>query len=150
MPWVANVGEGAAEQWAETENTVCISISEPDRKVKLPKFMDVIREQFQDYDKTARDGKTPRKFPESAVFMSPTQAARIARFARKHRDEGRNILVHCAAGISRSGAIAESLLQAFPEYEDRGWLRHPNNHVRCLMKRALGLIPLGAEEDADV
>jgi predicted protein tyrosine phosphatase len=148
MSWIANVGEAAAEQWTDTEGVVCISISEPGRKVKLPKFLDVIREQFQDYDKTAPDGVTPRKYPETAVFMTPTQAARISRFARKHRDEGRSILVHCAAGISRSGAIAEALLQAFPEYEDRGWMRHPNGHVRSLMKRALGLVPLGFEEGA--
>ncbi len=147
MAWVANVGEGVAEKWEPCAETVCISISEPGRKVKLPKFRDLIREQFQDYDKLAKDGKTPRKYPADAVFITPTQAARLARFARKHRDEGRNILVHCAAGISRSGAVVEALLEAFPEYEDRGWLRHPNGYVKMLMRRALGLIPLGADAE---
>ena len=96
--------------------------------------MDVLRLEFQDYDGL-------RKHPADAVLFTVKQAAQIQRFARKHR--GRNILVHCAAGISRSGAVVEALLEAFPEYEDRGWPRHPNGHVKSIMKRALGLTPLG-------
>lgn len=139
QPWIANIGEGAAEQWTPDGNTVCISITEPGRKARLPKFVDLIRETFQDFD-----GVKPSH--EGAVLFTPNQAARIARFARKHRDQGRNILVHCAAGVSRSGAVADALLCAFQEYEDRGWPRHPNGLVRSLLKRALGLVPLGAEE----
>lgn len=136
MPWIANVGEGAAEKWVPDEHTVCISISEPGRKVRLPRFADLIREHFQDYDS---------EWPEGAALFTSTHAARIARFARKHRDAGKNILVHCAAGVSRSGAVAEALLAAFPEYEDKGWPRHPNGRVLSAMKRALGLVPIGAE-----
>jgi predicted protein tyrosine phosphatase len=100
----------------------------------------MLRLGFQDFDPA-------RLHPESAplgwdpVLFTATMAARLARFARKHR--GCNIVVHCAAGISRSGAVAEALLEAFPEYEDRGWTRHPNLHVKSLLKRALGLVPLG-------
>lgn len=159
MPWVMNVGEGAAERFEPDGNTVCISITEPGRKAKLPSFVDLIREQFQDYDPVGKPPHSPsgmyelhepqaKKIPPNALLIGPSQAARIARFARKHRDAGRNILVHCAAGVSRSGAIADALLQAFPGYEDRGWPRFPNGHVRSLMKRALGLVPIGAEESA--
>lgn len=137
MSWIANVGEAFAEKWTPDGETVCISISEPGRKVKLPQFVDLIREHFQDYD-------GEKSHPDSAVLFTPNHAARIARFARKHRDAGRNILVHCAAGVSRSGAVAEALLEAFPEYEDRGWIRHPNGMVKSGMKRALGLVPIGA------
>ena len=119
----------------------------------------MLRLEFQDYDPVGRQpisptgmytsaDPIPRKVPKDAVLFTPTQAARLARFARKHRDQGRNFLIHCAAGISRSGAVAEALLAAFPEYEDRGWPRHPNGHVKALCKRALGLIPIGAEVDS--
>jgi len=118
--------------------TVVISITEPGRKAKLPKgWHDMLRLAFQDYD-------PQRLHPENAVLFTPTMAARLARFARKHR--GANILVHCAAGISRSGAVVEALLEALPEYEDRGWMRRPNTHVKVLLKRALGLVPLGYDE----
>lgn len=139
MPWIMNRGEGAVEQMEPEPETVCVSITEPGRKAKLPRFDDLLRLEFQDYD-------GERKHPEDAVLFSPQRAARTARFLRKHRDAGRNIVVHCAAGISRSGAIVEAALEAFREYEDRGWPRFPNGHVKRLMKRALGLIPIGAEE----
>lgn len=160
-PWIANLGEGAVEQcprvgmtpngrasgawdqaaWLKPSNrrrTVVVSITEPGRKAKLPKgWHNVLRLGFQDYDSL-------RRHPESAVLFTPTMAARLARFARKHR--GCNFVVHCAAGISRSGGVVEALLEAFPEYEDRGWTRHANGHVKTLLKRALGLVPIGYEE----
>lgn len=139
MPWIANVGEAHAEMFTPDDNTVVISITEPKRKARLSGFKDMLRLEFQDYDSS-------RKHPEDAVLFTPTLAARIVRFARKHRDNNSNILVHCAAGISRSGAVAEALLEAFPEYEDKGWPRFPNGMVKSMMKRALGLVPIGAEE----
>ena len=140
-PWIANFGEGYIEVTLDPppENTVCVSITEPKRQAKIPKgYVDVLRLEFQDYD-------PPRKHPDNAVLFDRMMAARLSRFARRHR--GRNILVHCAAGISRSGGVVEALLEAFPEYEDRGWPRYPNNHVKTLLKRALGLVTIGAEEE---
>ena len=147
MPWIANYGEAYVEQMTlgtppaageATDPIVCISITEPGRVARLPKgFAAVLRLGFQDYD-----GR--RKHPDSAVLFDARMAAQLARFARKHR--GSNIVVHCAAGISRSGAVVEALLEAFREYEDHGWPRHPNGHVKTILKRALGLVPIGWEE----
>jgi len=149
MAWVANVGEAEAEKREPDLLTVVVSITEPGRKARLRKgWSDMLRLEFQDYDPAPREIEgsaiimPPRKVPDNAILCTRSQAARIARFVRKHRDK--NILVHCAAGISRSGAVVDAILQAFPEYEDRGWPRHPNGHVRSLTKRALGLVPLGA------
>lgn len=147
MPWVANRGEAWTEQHPQGGGeTVCISITEPGRKVRLPSgYVDVLRLFFQDYDTTRgeKDGLKSH-IPDTAELFTRGHAAKISRFARKWR--GKNILVHCAAGISRSGAVAEALLQAFPEYEDKGWPRFPNGRVLTYTKRALGLIPLTAEE----
>lgn len=140
MPWIMNRGKGWVEQMEPEPGTVCVSITEPGRKAKLPRFDDLLRMELQDYDGA-------RSHPEDAVLFTPNHAARVARFLRKHRDNGKNIVVHCAVGISRSGAIVEAALEAFREYEDRGWIRHPNGHVKRLMKRALGLTPIGTEEE---
>ena len=148
MPWIANVGEAAAEMWEFDGNTACISIAEPGRKARISGASDLLRLEFQDYSNTNGDGSARKPGPPNAVLFNPTLAARISRFARHHREEGRNILVHCAAGISRSGGVVEALLEAFPEYIDKGWPRHPNNLVKTTMKRALGLVPLGAEENS--
>lgn len=141
MPWIMNRGEEWVAQMEPEPGTVCVSITEPGRRAKLPRFDDLLRMEFQDYD-------GERKYSEGAALFTPNHAARLARFLRKHRDAGKNIVVHCAAGISRSGGVVEAALEAFHEYEDRGWARFPNGHVKRLTKRALGLIPIGAEEEA--
>jgi hypothetical protein len=147
-PWVANRGLWDAEAYVPGPNTVCVSITEPAggprswRVVPLaklqPGYLAVLRLQFEDYDSL-------RLHPPDAVLFTPEQAKQVAEFVTLHR--GQNILVHCSAGISRSGAIVDAVLQAFPEYEDRGNPRHPNGHVRSLMKRALGLTPAGYIEE---
>jgi predicted protein tyrosine phosphatase len=155
MSWVCHASEDWAEKYDPEPGTVCISITEPlfprgmrtcgPAKLRSG-FEDVLRLEFQDYDpiKLIPDStliNPQHKFPDDAVVMSEEQAAELAAYLLKHR--GKNILVHCAAGISRSGAVAEVVLQAFPEYEDAGdpTRRWPNNHVRTLLKRALGLVP---------
>jgi len=150
MSWVCHASEDWAEKYDPEPGTVCVSITEPLSPAKLrPGFEDVLRLEFQDYDPIKLiPGSTlinpQHVFPADAVVMTEAQAAELAAFLLQHR--GKNILVHCAAGISRSAAVAEVVLQAFPEYEDAGdpTRRWPNNHVRTLLKRALGLVPLGA------
>lgn len=151
-PWILNAGEGWVEKYEPEPNTVCISITEPLEPGNILKrqhparlksgWVDILRLEFQDYDPNPH-----AKIPENATLYTTTQAARVSRFLRKHR--GKNIVVHCAAGVSRSAGIVEAALEAFPEYEDRGWVRHPNNRVRTLTKRALGLVPIGYEEPVE-
>lgn len=142
VPWIANVSEAHASGVLFPSEMVCISITNPGKEASLPGFKDILRLQFQDYDGA-------QKLPYGAVLFNLHQALQIASFARQHREYGHNILVHCAAGVSRSGAVVEALLEAFPEYEDAGWIRHPNGRVKSLMKRALGLVPIGTEREVD-
>lgn len=162
-PWILNAGEGWAEKYEPEPNTVIISITEPifpGHKIKRseparlrPGYVDILRLEFQDYDPiketTFGSGilRPNHVWPKDAALFTQKQAAQTSRFLRKHR--GKNIVVHCAAGISRSGGIVVAALEAFPEYEDKGWQRYPNNHVKTLMKRALGLVPIGYEERDD-
>jgi predicted protein tyrosine phosphatase len=147
-PWIANMGLREAEKFKpdeELSDTVCVSITEPANKrgyghlANISQgYVGILRLQFEDYDSL-------RLHPPDSVLFTETQAKMVAEFVTRHR--GENILVHCAAGISRSGAIVDAILQAFPEYEDRGKTRFPNGHVRSLMKRALGLVPSGFIEE---
>jgi predicted protein tyrosine phosphatase len=141
-PWIANVSEAAARTWPVEAGTVCISITEPGSHAPLPPlrgFDDVLRLEFSDFD-LLRPGHVG---PSGARRVTARDAQQLAEFANQHR--GKNILVHCAAGISRSGAIVETLLAAFPEYEDRGWSRYPNRHVSACLRRAMGLGPVAVE-----
>lgn len=152
-PWILNAGEGWVEKYSPEPNTVCVSITEPIFPGNILKrqeparlrdgYVDVMRLEFQDFDLNRHT-----KIPADARLFDRQQAARLARFLRKHR--GKNIVVHCAAGISRSGGVVEAALEAFPEYVDRGWKRFPNTWVKTLLKRALGLVPIGAEVEHEI
>ena len=122
-PWIANRAETWVLANAPPEGAVLISITDPGREAALPSgYRDVLRLQFHDCDPEAA------ALGPEAVPMRPEQAERIWRFARRHR--GRNIVVHCGAGVSRSRAVVEALMRTFPEYEDRGDESHtPNGHV---------------------
>lgn len=114
-PWLQNVSEQEACRRPGSPNTVVISITEPDRWAPLRMgWLAVMRLQFQDYSTEWADG-TPRKYPKAAKLFTEGHARAVVEFVTTHR--GKNILVHCAGGVSRSGAIVDVLLQAFPEYE---------------------------------
>jgi len=126
-PWIAN----RAESWVQTnpppKGAVLISITDPGREAALPSgYRDVLRLQFHDCDPGGRT------LPPETVLFDQEHAELIRRFAQSHR--GRNIVVHCAAGVSRSRAVVKALLRTFPEYEDRGdEASSPNEHVLRLL-----------------
>ncbi len=117
-----------------------ISITDPGREAPLGRgFADILRQQFVDQD--------PEEAGTEEGLFSSEQAREMADFLSRHR--GKNILVHCGAGISRSGAVAETVLATFHEYEDRGWARSPNERVKDLLMKALGAVRPAVEEDRD-
>lgn len=136
-PWIMNMSGEAAMRW-NGDGQACISIrGSRDMTCKLNGFKDVLLLQFDDIDPARmRDLRT-----DQYKYFSVADAIDIKTFVDRHR--GLNMVVHCAAGISRSGAVVEALLQYMPEYEDRGWARYPNTHVLITLKRVLHLTPLG-------
>lgn len=126
--------------------TVCISITQPGFPAPLGPFWAIGRFEFADWD-VDRYPHMPNGNGNPALSRVFTiqDAADIRAFAMLHR--GANFLVHCDAGVSRSAAVAEVLLEAFPEYADEGGQRSPNNYVRRLLRREFGLIPIGASKD---
>jgi predicted protein tyrosine phosphatase len=147
-PWVMNRPEAALPDTPVPPHTVLISITEPGRKAALPdQFVTcaaILRQEFDDLDSRHQGSTGPIVgASRNPKWFNVGQAREMAAFLTEHR--GKNIIVHCAAGVSRSGAVVETILEAFPEYSDEGWPRHPNGHVRSFLKRALGLVPLGAQ-----
>lgn len=87
-----------------------------------------------------------RKNHENDILISEEQAEQIASFI-KTMDKSKDLIVHCSAGISRSGAvgvIANDYLNA-PESNDYKffWQNHkhiqPNWYVISKIKRKLGM-----------
>ena len=64
------------------------------------------------FDDIANEPETPEDLGEAVMFTSE-MAERIMRFVD---DGGMPLLIHCAAGISRSGAVGEALNWYFNRY----------------------------------
>lgn len=138
-PFIANLSYEAMQKVIPSAEMVLISITEPTWRDKcdIPSgYHATLLLDFDDMD--------PDKYPQSRLhydIFSDEDAQKIHAFILEHR--GKNIIVHCAAGISRSGGVVEAILELFPEYEDRGYPRHPNNYIKRILKRVFGLVPIG-------
>lgn len=73
---------------------------------------------------------------EDEVKISDAQAAELVRLLQRAQENHMNVVVHCHAGICRSGAVVEvaSMMGFTPT--DR--LRIPNMRVKHKMMRVLG------------
>jgi predicted protein tyrosine phosphatase len=139
--WVMHLSRAGACHFNPEMDTVFISITDPDsQEAELCSSMSnrvpIHRVQFDDCEHTTI----------GYTRMSWEQAQAMAKFILACR--GRNIVVHCEAGISRSAAVAEAIAETFPEYKLVQGISYPNGHVKSLLKRALGNVPVGAEEVA--
>jgi len=138
-PWTAHSSYEFAKQFIPGEDTVCVSLFEGTPELST-NYLDSIHLKVADI-------LPGRGELDGYKLFNEQHAAELANFLTKHR--GRHIFVHCAAGISRSAAVIEVILEAFPEYRDRGHnlsglpLKFPNVHIKALLKRAMGLIPIG-------
>lgn len=79
---------------------------------------------------------------EDLVLMTNSDAEKIKEFIDTYKDEVNNIMVHCTAGISRSGAVGCVLsryLNGDDEYLLEAGRYIPNKHVYKLMCETFGL-----------
>lgn len=112
-----------------------ISISEPNRKVNIVNevsFADILRLYFHDIttlEEAQIDGLT---------LFTHEQAHAILDFAKRHQD--REIIIHCAAGMSRSVAVGNVLarwLNEIVDYKVADTDQFRNVHVCNVMMRAI-------------
>lgn len=107
MPWIENVSAYDVSVGQHTdmgENSMLIQIIDPDTPFPAPKctFREVHQFKFWDADKP----EPILGFDESEL-ISDSQAKQIADLLQKALDKNMNVLVHCWAGICRSGAVVE-------------------------------------------
>lgn len=110
------------------EGAALIQVVDPDMDWPTPmaQFRYILRLKFLDIDPQADD--TPDTWA-----MSESQARAVDAFLAEALREGRNVLVHCVHGSSRSGAIAaHAQSQGF---ECLRPLTEPNAHVLRALRR---------------
>jgi hypothetical protein len=113
-------------------NSMLISIADPGswRPEAMPYFAERHDFEFLDIEK------------EDTVFdeecrVSDAQAAEIVRLLQHAIANDMNVIVHCFAGVCRSGAVAE--VGVMMGFEDTGAFRSPNLLVKHKMMKVLGV-----------
>lgn len=111
-------------------NAMLIQIADPATFFPTPKHSFTVTSQFEFLDAEDSDG-----FPDECK-ISDDQARQLVNLLQMALDQHMNVVVHCHAGICRSGAVVEvaSMMGFTPT--DR--LRIPNLRVKHKMMKVLG------------
>ena len=112
-------------------NSMLIQIMDPACMFPTPKHQFKEIHQFEFLDVEDKDG-----YPDE-VKISDEQAQAIVALLQRALENRMNVVVHCHAGICRSGAVAEVAgMMGFDIVEGR--VRIPNLRVKHKMMKALG------------
>jgi predicted protein tyrosine phosphatase len=111
-------------------NSMLIQIVDPayEFPVPLKKFKEVHQFEFLDVE------ATDKEFEEFACTQE--QAAELVRLLKHALSNRMNVVVHCHAGICRSGAVCE--VGTMMGFDDTEVFRAPNLLVKHLMMKQLG------------
>ena len=133
-PWIANVPLRAVksgEHYNPGPNAMLIQLCDPPGDFPTPKqaFQEI--HQFQFLDVEEKDF-----VDDEEMRCSHEQAAQLVALLKHALDQQMNVIVHCHAGICRSGAVAE--VGVMLGFHDRKAHRNPNLLVKHRMMKALG------------
>lgn len=134
MPWIENVAAAdipARFHHNAGENSMLISIVDPAswRPTPAHNFKEIHNFEFLDVEETDQ-------VLDEAMRCSQEQAAELVRLLQHALDNRMNVVVHCFAGICRSGAVCE--VGVMMGFDDTERFRQPNLLVKKRMMKALG------------
>ena len=133
MPWIQNVALAdipKAHHVRVGENSMLIQIVDPAMEFPTPKhkFKEVHQFEFLDLE---RDDKYGEEFK-----ITDVQAGELVRLLQHALDNRMDVVVHCVAGVCRSGAVCE--LGVMMGFDDCEAFRSPNLLVKHRMMKHLG------------
>ena len=134
MPWIQNVALSDIRRGFHIDagiNSMLIQIVDPpgDFPTPLKQFKEVHQFQFLDVEE-----KDP--VIDEAMKCSQEQAAELVRLLQHALANRMNVVVHCHAGVCRSGAVCE--VGVMLGFDDTEAFRSPNLLVKHRMMKALG------------
>lgn len=135
MPWIQNVSMSDIRNgfhFVPGENAMLIQIVDPPGDFPTPKygFKEIHRFQFLDVE--------DKDFVlDEAMRCSQEQANELVELLLHALANNMNVIVHCHAGVCRSGAVAE--VGVIMGFQDTEAFRSPNLLVKHRMMKALGL-----------
>ena len=111
-------------------NSMLIQIVDPAYEFPVPKYQFREVHQFQFLDAERADN-----FPDECK-CTDEQAQELVRLLQHAQENRMNVIVHCHAGVCRSGAVAE--VGVMMGFDDAEAFRSPNLLVKHKMMKALG------------
>ena len=136
MPWIENVAAADVPtrfHHDAGENSMLIQIMDPGTSwwpTPAHNFKEIHQFEFLDAEKTDN-------FPAEAK-VTDTQARAIAKLLKHALDNRMNVVVHCMAGLCRSGAVTE--VGVMMGFDDTQRFRSPNLLVKHSLMQALGWV----------
>lgn len=133
MSWIQNISASDVVTGchpAAGNNSMLIQITDPAGWIPKPywRFHEVYHFEFLDAEDSCG-------FPDETKIQD-AQAAEIVKLLRYAVDSDINVVVHCMAGLCRSGAVAE--VGIMMGLDDTGKYRQPNVRVKTKLMRANG------------
>lgn len=113
------------------QNSMLIQICDPGHQFPVPvkEFKETHQFEFLDVETENDLGWEFRPTQE--------QADRIVELLSHAKQNRMNVIVHCHAGLCRSGAVAE--IGVIIGFEDTKTLRLPNTYLKGMMMKTLGI-----------
>ena len=133
-PFIQNVSLGDIKKGFHMDpgvNTMLIQICDPPGDFPTPLYKFRETHQFQFLDVEERDHVI-----DEEMRCSHAQAAELARLLQHALENRMNVIVHCHAGLCRSGAVVDVGVQL--GFNDTEKFRAPNLLVKHRMMQALG------------
>jgi hypothetical protein len=133
-PWIQNVSFADIQKGRHIDagfNSMLIQIVDPDMDFPTPMYQFRETYQFQFLDLEQTDDPI-----NDAWKVSDEQAAELVRLLNRAEDEHMNVVVHCVAGVCRSGAVCE--VGVMMGFRDAEAFRSPNLLVKHKMMKCLG------------
>ena len=134
MPWIENVAASDLPIGFHHDagpNSMLISITDPASWRPEAKHQFKERHDFEFLDVEEND-----EVLEEEMKCSQEQANQLVALLQHALENRMNVVVHCFAGICRSGAVCE--LGVMLGFQDTGRFRSPNLLVKHRMMKALG------------
>ncbi len=133
MPWIQNVSLADIPKGHHIrvgENSMLIQIVDPAMIFPTPKhqFKEVHQFEFLDLEKNDAWGEEFK--------VTDEQAEQLVRLLQHALDKRMDVVVHCVAGVCRSGAVCE--VGVMMGFQDTEAYRSPNLMVKHKMMKVLG------------
>ena len=133
-PWIQNVALSDIRKGHHIDagiNSMLIQIVDPPGDFPIPKHQFKEVHQFQFLDVEEKD-----EVLEEAMKCSQAQADELVRLLQHAFENRMNVVVHCHAGVCRSGAVCE--IGVMLGFRDTEAFRSPNLLVKHRMMKTLG------------